>query len=229
MIYFFADDHYETHAGRTIFEDGDQAWTGQTIFRENDWSLLESGDWTADCGLLILHLIGGSSGQIHPGPGAEARVRHYLDAGGNILLLHGASAAFWQWPWWRKIVGLRWVRPDDPDGMAASVHPHVSCALRIAKVRHPLAAQLCEGELPEDELYTELEQTAPLTILIHAVTATGIFPQMAETVTPAGGRILSFLPGHARECATHPVIRRNVAAAIADLRQAQSSIRPPRR
>ena len=37
-----------------------------------------------------------------------------------LLLLHGSSAAFWHWDWWRRIVGYRWVRGNDPDGIPAS-------------------------------------------------------------------------------------------------------------
>ena len=117
MIYFFADDHYNAHCGKNIFEHLPEQIRKKTVFAENDWTILESGKWLDDCELLILNLIGTTCNLPHPGQGAEQAVRSWCERGGNILLLHGSSAAFWQWDWWRKIVGFRWVRPGDPDGV----------------------------------------------------------------------------------------------------------------
>ena len=117
MNYFFADDHYGVNPGRHIFELLPEDFRRETVFTENEWSLLESGEWEKDCELLVLHMIAGTCGQPMPGPGAEKAVRAYCERGGDLLLLHGSSAAFWGWDWWRGMVGLRWVRPEDPDGI----------------------------------------------------------------------------------------------------------------
>ena len=122
MIYFFADDHYNTHAGKNIFQHLSGDLKERTVFFENDFTLLEEGSWEKTCELLVLHLIGGTCSLPHPGPGAEKAVKNYCDRGGHLLLLHGSSAAFWQWEWWRSITGIRWVRPNDPDGVERSTH-----------------------------------------------------------------------------------------------------------
>ena len=150
MIFFFADDHYRTRAGAGIFANLPGDLRNQSVFRENDFSLLESGAWECGCELLVLHLIGGTCSRPHPGAGAEAAVKRYCARKGPMLLLHGSSAAFWQWPWWRRITGMRWVRPNDPDGVERSVHPAAPCRVRPCKCRHPLAAKLVPFELPED-------------------------------------------------------------------------------
>ena len=196
MIYFFADDHYNAHCGKTIFEHLAPERKAQITFVENDWTLLESGSWLDDCELLILNLIGSTCNLPHPGPGAEKAVRAYCERGGNMLLLHGSSAAFWQWDWWRKIVGFRWVRPGDPDGVAASTHPVKPYDVRLCKVRHPLAEKLIPFSLGTDEIYTELEQVSPAVILMDTKIEEGVYPQCFENTTPWGGTFLSFLPGH---------------------------------
>ena len=45
MNYFFTDDHYSVNPGRHIFELLPVDFRKETVFTENDWSLLESGDW----------------------------------------------------------------------------------------------------------------------------------------------------------------------------------------
>ena len=97
MNYFFSDDHYGVNPGRHIFELLPEDFRKETVFTENSWSLLESGEWVKDCGLLALHMIAGTCGQPMPGPGAEKAVRAYCECGGDLLLLHGSSAAFWGW------------------------------------------------------------------------------------------------------------------------------------
>ena len=133
-------------------------------------------------------------------------MKRYCARKGPMLLLHGSSAAFWQWPWWRRITGMRWVRPKDPDGVEKSVHPSAPCQVRLSKCRHSLAGQLVPFELPEDEIYTALEQTAPFWTLLECDVEGRTFPQCTESFTPWGGRVVNFLPGHRAECVSSPGI-----------------------
>lgn len=199
MIYFFADNHYGVHPGKVIFEHLPEELRSRIKFFEDDWQVLESGEWAEDCELLILNMIGGTCKIPHPGDGAEGAVRKYLEKGGNALLLHGSSAAFWQWDWWRQIVGLRWVRPNDPDNVPSSTHPKRPYSIRRCKSRHPLTAQLQELDLPHDEIYTELEQVSPAVFLMDTAIEEGVFPQCLENATPWGGKFCHFIPGHSPE------------------------------
>lgn len=219
MIYFFADDHYGAHPGENIFRHLPADMKNQITFIENDWNLLESGKWLGDCDLLILNMIGTTCGLPHPGPDAEKAVKNWYERGGNILLLHGSSAAFWQWDWWRKIVGLRWVRPNDPDHVATSTHPVKACSLRVTKCRHPLSSLLVPFELGPDEIYIELEQVSPVMILMDTAIEEGVYPQCAETVTPHGGKIVSFIPGHAPASTANESLIRNITEIIRYLLQ----------
>ena len=214
MIYFFADDHYQSFPGRNIFENLPERLKKRITFSENDWAILETGKLPEDCELLVLNMIGTTCGLPHPDENAEKAVRSWCEKGGNILLLHGSSAAFWQWQWWRKIVGFRWVRPGDPDNVVSSTHPVEPYSLRVKKVRHPLASKLVNCDLPKDEIYTELEQVSPAMILMDTAIEQGVYPQCVETVNPWGGKMVSFLPGHAPEVTSSEPVIANITAII---------------
>jgi len=214
MIEFFADGHYGAEPGEHIYRSLSAGWREKIAFHRCDWQPLESGEWEKECPLLVLHMIGGTCGEPHPGEGAEKAVRRYCERGGNLLLLHGSSAAFWQWNWWRKIVGMRWVRPNDPDGVPASTHPHAPCSVYVTKSAHPLAGKLCNFELPEDEIYTALEQTAPVMTLMECQVNGKSEFQCCEAISPWGGKIVSFIPGHKPECTENPILLRNIETLL---------------
>ena len=222
MIYFFADDHYGTHAGRCLYGQLPMELRVRMVFTENDWSLLESGRWTVDCELLILHCIAGTCGQPMPGEGAENAVQKYLARGGNVLLLHGSSAAFWHWPWWRRIVGLRWVREHDPDGAAPSTHPHAPCRVETVPSLHPLAKVLKPFDVEEDEVYINLQDEGSVTVLMTTEVAGKRYPQCFEAQSAAGSRMVSFLPGHRHENIHNKTLIEDVAVLINDLLGRQS-------
>ena len=217
MLYFFADDHYETHAGRAIFGQLPAELRARAVFTENEWTPLEAGRWADDCELLILHFIAGTCGQPMPGGGSEAALRHYLMRGGNLLLLHGSSAAFWHWEWWRRLVGLRWVRPNDPDGAEPSTHPHAPCRVVPVRSASPLSALLKPFELVEDEVYINLREESPVTVLMTTQVVGQTYPQCFETRLESGSRLMSFLPGHRPENTCNPMLAANVATLVRDL------------
>lgn len=194
MILFAADRHYDKHPGRVLYEEIADAYAMD--FYEDDWSCFEQADLRGKYGLIILNMISGCCDVPPPTANGESQVRAYLEAGGNFLLLHGASAAFWNCDWWRPVVGYRWVRGNDPDGFPSSTHPRRPYALRVSKCRHPLCKKLQEIDLPEDELYIRLEQTCPVMTLMETTTEEGTFPQCYEANTPWGGTMVGYLPGH---------------------------------
>lgn len=217
MIYFFADDHYGVHPGKNIFEKLPEELKNRITFVENNWELLQSGEWLKDCELLILNMIGTTCNLPHPDENAEKAVKSWCENGGNMLLLHGSSAAFWQWDWWRKIVGFRWVRPNDPDGVPNSTHPVKPYSLQITKNRHPLSSKLVPFDLDTDEIYTDLEQVSPAMVLMDTFIEEGVFPQCFETVTPWNGKLVSFIPGHAPAATTNEYLIKNITEIISYL------------
>ena len=223
MITFLADDHYGAHPGAVLNEALGEFLAEPfksrhpIFFAENDLSALEAPGFAKECELLILNMIGETCDQPAPGAAAERAVRAYVEAGKPLLLLHGSSAAFWEWDWWRTMVGLRWVRPNDPDGVEPSTHPVRPYLVSFSKCRHPLCKRLKPMDLPKDEIYTRLEQVGPVTVLMETDTDEGTFPQCWENTTPWGGRVLGFLSGHYPEAVRTPALVENVATLIEDL------------
>jgi hypothetical protein len=215
MIAFFADNHFKArpgfHLNQQLPEELDIA------FHEDDLSPLPGLLARDDCALLILNWISDTSGNAHPGGEIERPLRAYLEAGRPLLLLHGASAAFPRWAWWREIVGLRWVRPGDPDGFSPSTHPVRPYAVTVSKTRHPLAAQLVPFSLPEDEIYIELEQTAAVSVLLETRIDEGTFPQAYLARTRHGGLLAGFIPGHAPAAFNVPELVADVRTLIRHL------------
>ena len=211
-IVFAADNHYDTHAGAVLHERIRDEY--DIAFFEDDWSPLTDADVMGRCDLLMLNMIAATCGVDPPGPEAEEQVRAYVERGGNLLLLHGSSAAFWQWDWWRPLVGHRWVRPDDPDGLAKSTHPTRPYRVEVASCRHPLCALLKDMDLPEDEIYMHLAQTCPTTTLMETTTDEGTFVQCYQAATPAGGTVIGFLPGHRPHVVACEVMLANVRVLI---------------
>ena len=195
MILFAADNHYSTNAGRALFECIEPHY--DIRFYEDNWDCFNQESLADQYSLLILNLISGSCNVPVPGPAAEKNVYEYVRSGGFLFLLHGASAAFWQWDWWRALTGFRWVREDDPDGFNPSCHPVRPYRVEVNKCRHPLCQRLQSVSIPEDELYIDLEQTCPAVTLMATKTDEGSFPMCYETITTWGGRIVGYIPGHA--------------------------------
>ena len=215
MIFFFADNHYNKFPGREIYRQLENDY--KFNFYEDDWSPMAAEDFADKCDLLVLNMIGDTCNIAHPSAAAEKQIRKYAEKGGNFLLLHGSSAAFWQWGWWREIVGFRWVRPNDPDSVPSSTHPKKPYKVEVSKCRHELCGKLRTIEFPEDEIYTELEQTCPATILMQTGIEEGTFPQAYECATPWGGRILGYLPGHEPEVTSSPEFIFNIRVLLDSL------------
>lgn len=216
MILYVADSHYGAHPGLHSYGEIASAYP-EMRFTEDDWSVFTRHDLAADCDLLILNMIAGTCDIPSPDAQAASAVKAYCRTGKPLLLLHGGSASFWPYRWFRDLCGFRWVRPNDPDGVVASSHPVEPYVVRGAKTSHPLAKRLVEMELPEDEIYTRLEQREPMWVLMTTTLADGTYPQCTESSTQWGNRVVNFLPGHSPAVTRHPLYIRNLKTIIDDL------------
>ena len=216
MIYFFADNHYGAHPGREQYTELQKHYE-ITCFEDN-WSPMEDPHFADTCELLILNMIGSTCDIDHPSSAAEVQIKKYMEAGGNVLLLHGASAAFAEWDWWRPIVGHRWVRGNDPDGVKASHHPVRPYTLKRTKSKHPLVKKLVDVEIEiEDEIYMELQETCVTEILMQISTDQGTCAQVTTHTSPWGGTIHAFIPGHRPEVTRNPQMIANIRVLLDDL------------
>lgn len=212
-ITFISDNHYGSHGGLVI----NKALSGRydISFAEDDYTGLIAPGALADTDLLMTAVIGDTCNIPHAGEECEPEVRAFLESGKPVFLVHGGSASFWQWDWWRETVGLRWVRPGDPEGVPQSTHPVIPFDVSLSKSRHPLISKLKPFSLTEkDELYIELEVTRPILPLMEASHEGKSYPMAYSTTTRWGGEIVGFLPGHRPEVTGTEAIIENCAAII---------------
>jgi hypothetical protein len=212
QILFAADNHYGTHGGKVLFEKIKDNF--DIDFYEDNWSCFSHDNLADRYDLIILNMISGTCDIHSPSILDIKNILTYIQIGMPLFLLHGSSAALWQLSWWREIVGYRWVKDVDPDGVAPSVHPICPYKLRVAKSRHSLCEKLKAIDLPKDELYTDLEQTCPAITIMEAVTEKGIFPMCYEATTLWGGSIITYIPGHDPEVIRIPENIDNCKAII---------------
>lgn len=210
MILFLADNHFDAHPGRKIYDSlkGEYKFD----FYEDDLTPLRSSLDRYE--LLVLHLICGSRGSPEAKPEMEVNVKNFVDAGKPILLLHGASSAFSQWKWWRELVGLRWVRKDDPDGLPPSTHPKVSYEVKRCAADHPLSEAVVPFSSATDEFYINMASTAPITPLLEASWEDRVHVQCYVRESKAGGRIAGFIPGHAQTVVQSEPVLANIRILI---------------
>ncbi|MCH2208003.1 MAG: ThuA domain-containing protein [Lentisphaerales bacterium] len=212
MIKFIADNHYQAHCGVEIYKQLRDEFAIE--FYEDDFTGLES---LAACKLLILHMISSTSGNELPGREIEESVHNYLKNGGNVLMLHGSSAAFWHWKWWRKIVGHRWVRKEDPDSIPNSTHPIMPYKVTLCHSDHELQSKLVPMSLPEDEVYIDLYQESPTIDLMESLIDNRRYVQCWANQSPWGGQMIGYLPGHAQRVLEHPDYLSNLREIIKHL------------
>jgi hypothetical protein len=197
MIYFFADNHYDTRAGFCLNEKLKMDYNIK--FHEDDLSAISSKGFFEECELLVINLICGTGKLGMPGQEIEGYLKQYCESGRPLFLIHAGSAAFWQWTWWRKLTGLRWVRENDPDDIAPSVHPLKDFSVKVVNAGHALSKELKGFKLENDEIYTMLEKTGPLDILMETTIAEGTYPMAYVSKNQWNGTVLGFLPGHRQE------------------------------
>ena len=209
MILFLADNHYGNHPGRNIYDQLKNR--GDFDFHEDDLTPLASDLSAYD--LLMLNVIPETPGSAVLDATMIANVKSYLESGKPLFLLHGSSALIPQEAWWRDMVGLRWVRGNDPWGVPASTHPKDPFTVALTKSNHPLINELREFEA-DDELYIQLEHTAPIHTLMQASWDGKSWPQCYVSTTIGGGKLAAFIPGHRKDIVESDGVIENVNTII---------------
>jgi type 1 glutamine amidotransferase len=135
---------------------------------------------------------------------AEARqgLAAYLERGGPVLALHGATTAFADNPAWRPFLGAEW-------DWSTSHHPPASLAtIEVRAEAHPIAAGLSDFQL-FDERYMDLKFYRAVTpYLVH--TEAGATYPLAWADTIGRSRVVFNALGHATVAYDSPVRARLV-------------------
>ena len=209
---FLSDNHYKSYGGRALAAALSHDFEFE--FLEDDYgdhlSKLNLGKFD----LLVTSAVGGTPGAPHAPLEVESRVRQWLESGVPIVLIHGGSATFWKWAWWRRMVGLRWVRCNDPDNVLPSSHPITAYSLSRASEGDTAEPRLEPMDVPEDELYINLETTRPFRVLLETNFKGQTFPQAYVSSGPNERTVLGYLPGHRSDLAGHPTTVENISRLI---------------
>jgi pimeloyl-ACP methyl ester carboxylesterase len=214
-ILFLADNHYDTHGGKALYDSISSDF--DITFFEDDYLAALNAETLDGYDLLMTCAIGGTPGAAHAPKECSPAVKAFLEAGKPLFLFHGGSATFWEWDWWREAVGLRWVRPNDPDGVEPSTHPVIPFELKRSKSRHPLLSELRDISVPKDELYIKMETTRPILPLLEVSYEGVSYPMAYASKHQWGGDVMGFLPGHAPAVVQHPDVVANIRVMLKHL------------
>lgn len=212
-ILFLADNHYGSLGGRNIHQALRDRFPFHFVEDSDYVDYLEAGDLERHSALVTC-AIGSTCDIPHASDKAGLALRKWLETGVPVVLLHGGSASFWKWDWWRRMVGLRWVRGQDPDGVEASFHPVEPYSLQATSSSHPLAQRLRSFDVPEDEIYLKLEQTLPLEVLLETEYDGVRYPMAYATTSTWNNPVFGYLPGHHSQAVLHPSNLANIEAIL---------------
>ncbi len=193
----FADRHYGTHAGRWIA--GHLSDLTDVVFVEEDYDALIRAIHDRPGEALAFHAIFATPGNESMPPEMESVIRTHLDGGADVWILHGGSAAFWPWTWWRQLMRVRWVRKDDEDVSTPSWHPVIPYRIEVTDTGEARCPGLESLDLPEDELYVNLHQSGDIETWMTAEYEGVAWPQVYTHPGLSGGTVYGWIPGHKPE------------------------------
>jgi type 1 glutamine amidotransferase len=126
--------------------------------------------------------------------------RNYVASGKGLIFTHFACGAFENWLPFEKITGRIWnpeLRAHDPYG---------PFEVRMTSESHPITSGLKNFTL-QDELYTCLEGSHPITVLCDALSVVDerVYP-MAFVVENTGGYVFHCLLGHNAQVYEYPEV-----------------------
>lgn len=200
-VIYFADRHYDAFPGRA--QAALLKPLCDLVYIEEDYAALIDALRNWPDATLAFNSILGTPGNLTAPAGLEEPLRNHINRGAALWILHGGSAAFWPWSWWRQLMPLRWVRNADPDNPTPSIHPVVPFIITPTAYALEQLPALREVSLPTDEIYIRLAAQHPFDTLLSTCYDGVIYPQAYSARTPSGGALHGFLPGHKAECLTN--------------------------
>jgi hypothetical protein len=140
--------------------------------------------WTGSCAPWAGNLVYRS-----PGPEHRRGFAQYLARGGSLLSLHGAVAAFDDWPDFAAGCGVAWV-------WGTSAHSKYGSQTVTVEAGHPITAGLPSSFAIDDEIYHTLRIAEDMQPLAHAPCDGVRHPVLLVGAGPGGGRRAYLALGH---------------------------------
>ena len=174
------------------------------VFTVEDPQFLDSPAITAYA-LIILHFQNWQ----RPGPDERARqnLRHFVENGGGLALVHFACGAWHQeWPEFEDLAGRVWFGPD-PGAGKRQHDPYGPFLVEIVQPEHPIAKGLSHFDT-QDELYTCLVGKHPIQVVAQAKSKVdGQYYPLAFVSTYGKGRTFHCALGHDVKALSSPAVQ----------------------
>jgi type 1 glutamine amidotransferase len=144
-------------------------------------------------------------------PAAEKALQRFVDEGGGIVALHGASASFGSSEVWMRLLGGRFT------GHAPGLFP---LPVEIVDRQHPIAAGVSEFTVTDEEYCHRFPEDAPRHVIarFRERPATSRDKDgnrdVAWTREVGKGRVFYTALGHDEQCWRHPAWQKLVIQAI---------------
>lgn len=145
--------------------------------------------------------------------GQRANLRHYLESGKGLVLLHHSIADNQEWPWWYEEVagGLYRLKPSGVQPASKFKHD-VDFEVRPVG-RHPILEGISAFKI-HDEVYKDMWISSKVQVLLE--TDHPLSDKPVAWVSPyTKSRVVFIQLGHGSEAHRNPVYRKLVRNAIA--------------
>lgn len=139
-------------------------------------------------------------------PEARAGLRRFIESGGRMLAMHGASICFDDWPEWGELLGGRWVWGE-------SGHPPLSpIDVQVRTDAHPIVAGVPDFHT-EDEVYGFLELQSDIDGLAYSAHG-GVDHPLLWARRVGDGSVVYDALGHDLRSLGHPAHRQIIGNAV---------------
>ena len=143
---------------------------------------------------------------------ARARLRDFAEAGNGVVVLHQAIASYSDWPWYRELVGGRYlVRAEE--GLPASTSKQgEDLMIAAGPERNPMVASLVPMHV-KGEAFKGMQVSKDIRVLLTTDNPNSD-PPLAWISPYAKSRVVYIQLGHGREEFTYPGYQRLVKNAV---------------
>jgi predicted dehydrogenase len=196
-ILLYADEHYGSGGREGIAEFLSEV-TGQEPVVLDAATTVLSSEHLRDVDLLCLYHT-----QVEAAQETKEALETWVKDGKPLALLHAALGAYPDWETYKQWAGRVWT--------GRSSHPYEPSMLKSTEA-DPLSLAWSEAWLPADEVYIDLEDTAPVSEALVVTITTGQHP--AAWTSVAQPQIGAWMPGHRRDAWRVPALRQGLTALL---------------
>jgi type 1 glutamine amidotransferase len=155
-------------------------------------------------------VLAGDSPEISPA--ARGRLRDFAEAGKGVVVLHQAIAAYADWPWYRELIGGRYVARAENGAPASTSRQGEDLTIVAGPQRSPMVSSLVPMHL-RGEAFKGMQIAADIKVLLTTDNPHSDRP-IAWISPYAKSRVVYVQLGVGREVFTYPGYQRLVKNAV---------------